>query len=714
MEAFKLTGTLEVAQIDQTTGKLKQLSTEVDKTQTSLDKAGKTTTPVANGLGSIKTGVVEMGKALAVAAVAIGTVVIAFDKAMELGEEGAKIIQTKASFEALAGGADKAAEMMRKMGTAARGTVDDDELAAATITLLSGTTGKLKDSFSEAAPQLLEMAKAANKLNPTLGDTASIYQGMAEGIKNGRVVMLNSLGLMVDQASANEEYARALGKSASGLSKEEEKQAMLNQVLERGHVLMDQVGGDTSSATDEFERLKVAQNEVGDNLKTKLVQPLGEVAKAFTWVETWGALNRQTLDEQNQSMVVAAKTYGEYTMKMQENAKAAGYLINKNGDLLNQNGSLIQANYLVDETTMKVTQHLEEYAKVQDRWSGQAEANANWTAAQTAELSRQAKELPNLEKQGKETYDALSEEIKNWAQSMDEAQASARGLVVEQSGLAESLKDAKVADIAKVAIDGLNESLQNGLITEDQYNQAVQDMQLSFGLANKASIALSQNVDTVAQGVAQMGLDGSKAIEELQKQAQTGTVDLAKVFEAAGGDPAKVQAYLPQVEQMKAKNEELAGQVGQISDKALIAQDALDKVSTKYEDNATKEAEAYAAAQEYLDELGKLKDFINKMEGKTITVKVKTVNTAENAPVVVNPDSMAPAPGSASGTDFIVPMGYPGDSYPLRVQSGERVTVTPASERNKPGKMVVYGDLVLQVQGLEGIGVDALMARVMG
>ncbi len=32
----------------------------------------------------------------------------------------------------------------------------------------------------------------------------------------------------------------------------------------------------------------------------------------------------------------------------------------------------------------------------------------------------------------------------------------------------------------------------------------------------------------------------------------------------------------------------------------------------------------------------------------------------------------------ASGGSFIVPQGYPADSYPLLVESGERVSVTPA------------------------------------
>jgi hypothetical protein len=43
---------------------------------------------------------------------------------------------------------------------------------------------------------------------------------------------------------------------------------------------------------------------------------------------------------------------------------------------------------------------------------------------------------------------------------------------------------------------------------------------------------------------------------------------------------------------------------------------------------------------------------------------------------MVNPNG----PGGANGMNFIVPSGYPNDSFPMRVQSGEHVQVTPAAQ----------------------------------
>lgn len=42
-------------------------------------------------------------------------------------------------------------------------------------------------------------------------------------------------------------------------------------------------------------------------------------------------------------------------------------------------------------------------------------------------------------------------------------------------------------------------------------------------------------------------------------------------------------------------------------------------------------------------------------------------------------------PGAANGANFTVPPGFPNDSFPMRVQSGEHVTVTPAGQQRQSG-----------------------------
>ena len=51
------------------------------------------------------------------------------------------------------------------------------------------------------------------------------------------------------------------------------------------------------------------------------------------------------------------------------------------------------------------------------------------------------------------------------------------------------------------------------------------------------------------------------------------------------------------------------------------------------------------------------------------------------------------------GADFIVPPGYPNDSYPMRVQSGEHVIVIPRGETqsNPAGNVyITVGEIRLE------------------
>ena len=71
------------------------------------------------------------------------------------------------------------------------------KLMSATSTLLAGTSGDLATALGNATPQLLEIAKAANKLNPSLGDTAFLYESIATGVKRASPMILDNLGLTI-------------------------------------------------------------------------------------------------------------------------------------------------------------------------------------------------------------------------------------------------------------------------------------------------------------------------------------------------------------------------------------------------------------------------------------------------------------------------------------------------------------------------------------
>lgn len=64
------------------------------------------------------------------------------------------------------------------------------------------------------------------------------------------------------------------------------------------------------------------------------------------------------------------------------------------------------------------------------------------------------------------------------------------------------------------------------------------------------------------------------------------------------------------------------------------------------------------------------------------------------------------AKGKAAGADFVVPPGYPNDSYPMRVQSGEHVQVTP------PGEKPSGNNVTINAYVADSISEDALLAAL--
>jgi len=191
-------------------------------------------------------------------------------KAFEFGKEGAIITQTRDSFDGLLDKLGAAPDTLDQLRTAARGTVDDMTLMSSTSTLLAGTQGELSQRLAASTPQLLEIAKAANKLNPTLGDTTFLYQSLATGIKRSSPLILDNLGLTIKIGEANEALAAKLGKSVEELSAQEKQMALLEETLRAGNVLLEQAGGTTEAMGDSFAQAEADIKNATDQLKTQL------------------------------------------------------------------------------------------------------------------------------------------------------------------------------------------------------------------------------------------------------------------------------------------------------------------------------------------------------------------------------------------------------------------------------------------------------------
>lgn len=288
------------------------------------DEASRELSKVDKSLSGFKDSFTELKSQLDLAREGLDLFIGTFEKAFELGRQGAVFQQTTESFDGLLQKVGAAPDLLDQLRTASRGTVDDLTLMSSSLTLAAGAGDDFAKDLLNATPRLLEIAKASNKLNPTLGDTAFLFESIALGIKRGSPLILDNLGITVKLEEAYTEYAKTLGKAATELTSTEQKQALLNKVMAAGDTLIQQAGGSAAAATDDFDRLTASMENIGNEIKASLVPWLSRAAQAL---ETLLTANRKFIEatkEHGAQVAATAGSYEEYAAEMERALKVQG------------------------------------------------------------------------------------------------------------------------------------------------------------------------------------------------------------------------------------------------------------------------------------------------------------------------------------------------------------------------------------------------------
>ena len=111
---------------------------------------------------------------------------------------------------------------------------------------------------------------------------------------------------------------------------------------------------------------------------------------------------------------------------------------------------------------------------------------------------------------------------------------------------------------------------------------------------------------------------------------------------------------------------------------------------------------AKTAASVFHSELRKIKDTWDSIESKTITLTIRVVREEVGGEEGVT---------AQHGANFVVPPGFPNDTFPLRVTSGERVIVIPNSQ--SAGNNVTFGDVHLN-NGMDMAMLEHQMSQIIG
>lgn len=196
--------------------------------------------------------------------------------------EAPRIEQLRTSFENLAASAGQSAdEVLESMRAASNGMVTDASLMESynSAMLLVG------ESMADKFPALLQIAQASAAA--TGQDVGFLLDSLVKGIGRGSPMILDNLGLTINLAAANAEYAKSLGITVDEMTKAQQQEALLNAVVDAGGEFVERLGDNTGGTAATMAQLKTTF----ENLKMDLAVGLLPALQAI--LEPLGALARE-------------------------------------------------------------------------------------------------------------------------------------------------------------------------------------------------------------------------------------------------------------------------------------------------------------------------------------------------------------------------------------------------------------------------------------
>lgn len=552
---------------------VKAISEGFEKVSADLQKTGGSAEQAGEGAESAGSSFTELASKLELAQKAAGIFFGTFQKAFELGQAGAQVTQTAESFDLLLQKVGAAPDLLSQLQEASRGTVDDMKLMSATSTLLAGTQGDLAKALADSTPQLMEIAKAAQKLNPSLGDTTFLYESLATGIKRASPLILDNLGLTISIEKAYADYALTLGKTAEALTAEEQKMALLTATLETGKTMIDQVGGSTESATDSIARMETAIKNTSDALKAQLAPSISNAADAIYYFLEGQNKIADALKEHTAHMGKAAEGWEEYKTEINRAYESVGYMVDITGDVIKV--FKVEGDAITDVTGDFSLLSKATFGARNE--SSEATKAAEKLAATNAQLA-------------KDTADAAKSNT-GMANSMHLSKAAMEGALDAMSGADEALKQLQESQDAltvttEALAAGLAGVLQDALETyRDTMGELIEEQ---AALNTELQTALNQGYSPTSEKVQEL----NAALEENNAKQQEAAEALAKATaemiyqQAAAGLDAEAALAL-------------ANNMGLISEADYAVAAAIAQLKTAYDANRDGAISAEEAAKGY-------------------------------------------------------------------------------------------------------------------
>lgn len=533
-------------------------------------------------LGSLASSISGFVGTAAMAFGAAGAAAAAFRAALDFGDAGAQIAQTRDAFNSLTTSLGQGPGLLQQLQEATRGTVTELSLMSSTNTLLIGTSGELGRALAENAPQLARIAQAAHDVNPALGDTTFLYESLAKGIKRSSPLILDNLGIIVKLEEEYRNYAASIGKSSDALTAEEKSMAVLNATLREGNRIIEQATAINTSATTSIDRMQASMDNAGNAFKERVAPAVVGMADAITSMLTPAQQLVSNLVNVEAAARASSQTYSEYSNAVTKAAQASGLLVLENGNLVDAHMNLVQAGYMLSASEWQVSKSMSALYNSADLLSGglstldaKAQGFANSAGVIDGGLSMLGR-----------TFPIVTEEIYNQEAAMDAYSARLSGLAAYYAELDAAEQNRVITAGLMAGIQGtLEDATANYSATLAQLTEQEKQITDALLMAQEQGYApTSQRVTELTEALRQNQDAQSAALANLQSV----TAEMLYQQAAAGLD---TQASL-----------DLARSMGVLSEADYTVATAMQQLREQFDANhdgmitATEDAAGFAQA----------------------------------------------------------------------------------------------------------------------
>ena len=613
---------------------VKKLVKGMDKARQSADKSMKTMQTRADKFAKFMKSAAGLGGLV----VAFEGVARALKKVFDTAQYAAQVRQTRMAFRSIAEDAGAMADdIIRSMRKMSGETISELDM------MLSANRASLLGIPVDKFDDLMAIARAS--ATATGESVGKMFDDIVKGIGRGSPMILDNLGIILKVEEANQKWAEAQGVSTAAMTKQQQSAALMNEVLFKGIDIIRKVGeaGQTLTDVERWQQTAAAAADFRAELGMNLLQAMGQIFESSTQISR-----------------VWAKTLK--TTRLVNVAMAEGAL---------------QGNI----------------SELAERWKA---------------VDDQIKHLTQTQKDGVPTAGRTRKQTDAEIEALKEKQIElAKVLVAARSDLAAKQRTKKALEDGTAAIEESNikttessEILKKHSTDLDEWFS--KQTEIVAGLQTMTDVQMG--LDGVMGGFVDQLKAGTEVIKGEVEAQESLVIALEDHMSAAEAlSIAAAEGYLIEKEAAEAALEAAAKLLDQKKEQVAFITgpfvNAYSDAFGKFGEILVEGGNAWNAFREaFKESIAGLLDATGKK------LVIMALEALIPLPFLWNPAGAALAAAGAAasftaadavralseGGDFIVPPGYENDSYPMRVESGERVTVTPAAQAAQGGGQMVH------------------------